>query len=230
MAWSEWWTVFGLGLTLGFKHALDSDHLVAVMSLVTETRSIRKSALFGATWGVGHTVTLLACGAVILLFRIQFPARLAMSFEFLVGIMLVILGVHVVIKAVREKVHIHWHTHGDITHIHFHSHKHGADHDHVHLRRPLLVGIVHGLAGSGALTLLVLSTLHSVIQGLLFILIFGLGSILGMMLTGAVISVPFLWTQRLTRVHRVVQSLAGLLSIGLGIVIMLEIIAAFSAA
>jgi len=214
-------TIFGLGLALGFKHALDSDHVAAILSLVSETRSLRRAALYGAFWGLGHTLTLFVVGTVLLLLKWQVPPRVAAVFELLVGAVLIGLGVHVLIRMYREKVHIHWHSHGDVTHIHFHSHRHSAEHDHVH--RPLLVGVVHGLAGSGSLTLLVMTTLPSVLQGIVFILVFGLGSILGMVLTGAAVGVPFTLTRRLERLHRVVQVLAGGLSIAVGLLMIVEI-------
>lgn len=214
-------TVFGLGLALGFKHAFDSDHVAAILSLVSETRSLRRAALYGALWGIGHTLTLFVVGTVLLLLKWEVPVQIARTFELLVGVVLVGLGVHVLVRVYREKVHIHWHSHGDITHIHFHSHRHSAEHDHVH--RPLLVGVVHGLAGSGGLTLLVMTTMQSVLQGVVFILVFGLGSIVGMVLTGAAVGVPFTLTRRLERLHRVVQAAAGGLSIAVGLLMIVEI-------
>ncbi len=217
----ELFTIFGLGLALGFKHALDADHVAAILSLVSETRSLRRAALYGAFWGIGHTLTLFVVGTVLLLLKWEIPVRMARTFEMLVGAVLVGLGVHVLVRVYREKAHIHWHSHGDVTHIHFHSHRHSAEHDHVH--RPLLVGVVHGLAGSGSLTLLVMTTLSSILQGIVFILVFGLGSILGMVLTGAAVGVPFTLTRRLERLHRVVQAVAGGLSIAVGLLMIVEI-------
>ncbi|GBC83922.1 hypothetical protein HRbin11_00340 [bacterium HR11] len=219
-------TVFGLGLALGFKHAFDSDHVAAILSLVSETGSLRRAALYGAFWGVGHTLTLFVVGTALLLLKWQVPASMARAFEWLVGAVLIGLGIRVLVRMRRERIHIHWHSHGDVTHIHFHSHRHSADHDHVH--RPLLVGVIHGLAGSGSLTLLVMTTLPSVLQGVVFILVFGLGSILGMVLTGAAVGVPFTLTRRLERLHRVVQALAGGLSIAVGILMIVEIIVEIS--
>jgi sulfite exporter TauE/SafE len=213
-------TVFGLGLALGFRHAFDSDHVAAILSLVSETRSLRRAALYGVFWGIGHTLTLFIVGTALLLLKWEIPARVAQAFEWLVGLVLIGLGIHVLVRMYREKVHIHWHSHGDVTHIHFHSHRHSADHDHVH--RPLLVGVVHGLAGSGSLTLLVMTTLPSVLQGVAFILVFGLGSILGMVLTGTAVGVPFTLTRRLERLHRVVQGVAGGLSIAVGLLLIVS--------
>lgn len=214
-------TIFGLGLVLGFRHAFDSDHIAAILSLVSETRSLRRAALYGAFWGIGHTLTLFIVGTTLFLLKWEIPARVAQAFECLVGLVLIGLGIHVLVRMYREKVHIHWHSHGAVTHIHFHSHRHSADHDHVH--RPLLVGVVHGLAGSGSLTLLVMTTLPSVLQGVVFILVFGLGSILGMVLTGTAVGVPFTLTRRLERLHRVVQATAGGLSIAVGLLLIGEI-------
>ncbi|MCS7312777.1 MAG: sulfite exporter TauE/SafE family protein [Acidobacteria bacterium] len=216
-----WLTVFGLGLVLGFRHAFDSDHVAAILSLVSETRRLRRAALYGAFWGLGHTLTLFVVGTTLLLFKWEIPTPVVQAFELLVGVVLIGLGVHVLVRMYREKVHIHWHSHGDVTHIHFHSHRHSAAHDHVH--RPLLVGVIHGLAGSGSLTLLVMASLPSVFQGIVFILIFGLGSILGMVLTGAAVGVPFILTRQLEQLHRVVHAVAGGLSIAIGLLMIVEI-------
>jgi len=215
--------ILGLGLLLGMKHALDADHVVAVSTIVTENRKLWRSSLIGAFWGLGHTLTLLLVGIVILIFKLAIPEKLALGFEFAAGAMLVLLGLLVARRMVRDLWHVHFHEHEGQAHLHWHSHKDAPGHDHVHLpMKSLLVGMVHGLAGSAALMLLILATIKSVWQGILYVLVFGLGSIGGMMLLTTAISLPFLWAARLEGARRAIAVLAGLTSIALGLTIMYE--------
>lgn len=214
-------TLLGLGFVLGLKHALDADHIVAVSTIVSQTGSLKKSSLFGAIWGIGHTTTLLIVGLIILGLKLAIPAWLALSFEFLVGIMLVVLGVDVLLKVRQDKLHVHKHVHEGIKHTHVHSHKDSNIHNHVH--RSFAVGMVHGLAGSATLMLLVLASANSLAQGVGYILVFGIGSILGMLIVSAIIGLPFVLTTKFETVHNRVRILAGSFSILLGSTIMYEI-------
>jgi len=214
-------TLLGLGFVLGLKHALDADHVVAISTIVSHTKSLKKSSLFGAIWGVGHTTTLFLVGLAILIFKLTIPDKLALSFEFLVGIVLVVLGIDVLRKIIKEKTHWHRHQHGKVRHTHFHSHEALSSHNHLH--KSFIVGMVHGLAGSAALMLLVLTTVKSISQGLLYILVFGVGSILGMLLVSGVIGLSFLWTTRFDGLHNGVKVLTGSISIVLGFIIMYQI-------
>lgn len=214
-------TLFGLGFVLGLKHALDADHVVAVSTIVSQTKSLKKSLLAGAIWGVGHTITLLLVGLVILIFKLTIPDKLALSFELIVGVVLVVLGVDVLRKVIREKVHLHEHQHGSSVHTHLHPHKESWSHDHTH--RSFVVGMIHGLAGSATLMLLVLTTVGSVFQGLLYILIFGVGSIIGMLIVSGIIGFPFLLLAKFGKINDSVKILAGTISIVLGFTIMYKI-------
>ncbi|MBQ04735.1 urease accessory protein UreH, partial [Candidatus Bathyarchaeota archaeon] len=151
-----------------------------------------KSSLVGIVWGIGHTATLFLVGIIVLFLSISIPQELILSFEFLVGVVILLLGVLVLRSAVTVKIHLHHHSHGDQTHIHLHSHKEGDSHHHIH--RSFILGMVHGIAGSGALMLLVLSTVESITAGITYILLFGVGSILGMLILSAVIGLPFIIT------------------------------------
>ncbi len=218
-------TLLSLGLVLGLEHALDADHVVAVSTLVSQTKSLKRSSLFGILWGMGHTTTLFVVGLVILLFKLTIPQKLALSFEFLVGIVLVLLGVDVLRKVVQGRVHLHPHTHPDgTTHVHLHAHdqphEQPEESAHHHHHRSFLVGLVHGLAGSSALMLLVLTTVESVWQGIFFILIFGVGSILGMMVTSTLIALPMKAVTNFARLDRGLRLAAGAISIVLGMLIM----------
>jgi sulfite exporter TauE/SafE len=218
-------TALFLGLLLGVKHALDADHVVAVTTIVSRSRSILRSALVGLTWGIGHTIALFAAGFAVLALKLTIPDKIALSMEFAVGVLLVLLGVPLLKQLITNRGHIHPHQHGDKVHFHNHSHSDTPVHQHIHLRRPLLVGMLHGLAGSGALTLLVLNTMPSLAQGLAFLLVFGVGSILSMLVLSGLISIPFKLTARLSlRLNLWVHGVAGFISIVLGLFIMCEIV------
>lgn len=213
--------LLGLGFILGLKHALDADHVVAVSTIVSQTKNLKKSSLAGAIWGVGHTATLFLVGLVILVFKLAIPDKLALSFEFIVGVVLVVLGVDVLRKVIKGKVHLHEHQHGDSVHTHLHSHKESPSHNYIH--KSFVVGTIHGLAGSAALMLLVLTTVNSIFQGLLYILIFGIGSIVGMLIVSGIIALPFLLSSKFDKINNIVKILAGTISIVLGFTIMYEI-------
>ena len=180
-----------------------------------------KSSLVGIIWGIGHTITLFIIGIVVLFLSISIPQELILSFEFLVGGVILLLGVLVLRSAITVKIHLHRHSHEDQTHTHLHSHKKGDSHRHIH--RSLILGMVHGIAGSGALMLLALSTVESIMDGITYILIFGVGSILGMLILSAVIGLPFIFTaNKLGNMNRIIQAIAGVVSIGLGAFIMYQ--------
>jgi sulfite exporter TauE/SafE len=221
---------FGLGLLLGIQHALDPDHLIAISTIVSEQRNYKWASLIGAFWGLGHTTTLFIVGLLVIGLRVTIPPRLGSGLELLVALMLVILGVNVLRKSFgAERVHLHAHSHSPETHTHFHVHEnpkqdHGHNHPFKAMRRPFIVGMVHGLAGSAALMLLVLSTIESPLGGLLYIVIFGLGSVGGMLLLSGIIGLPFILTaQRFSLMNRWIRVVAGFASIGFGLFLGWEI-------
>jgi ABC-type nickel/cobalt efflux system permease component RcnA len=221
---SSLFAAFVLGLLLGIQHALDPDHLIAVSTIVSEQKSFKWASLIGAFWGLGHTATLFVVGLLVIGLRFTIPPRAALGLEFLVALMLVILGLSVFWRSFgADRVHLHTHSHNPETHSHFHVHENPQqDHGHGHpfkaMRRPFFVGAVHGLAGSAALMLLVLSTISSPLGGLAYILIFGLGSVGGMLALSSLISVPFILTaQRFTLLNRWVRVVAGSASVIFGL-------------
>ncbi|MBI4303406.1 MAG: sulfite exporter TauE/SafE family protein [Chloroflexi bacterium] len=208
------------GFLLGVKHALDADHVLAITTIVSRNRSLLRSVLAGVSWGVGHTFTLFAVGLAVLVFKLAIPDKLALSMEFIVGVILVLLGLSVIGRLVTRRVHLHRHPHDAASH----SHDEAPGHDHRYLGRPLLIGMVHGLAGSGALTVLVLSVMPSVGQGLFFLLVFGAGSILGMLVFSGLIGLPFRFTTQVShRLNLWLQGVAGVASIAFGLFMMWEI-------
>jgi hypothetical protein len=230
---NDYLTILSLGLLLGVRHAFDADHLAAVSTIVSRHSDLRTSGLIGLCWGLGHTVVLLVVGSLVLSVGVTIPEKLSAVLEFGVGALLVWLGVSLGMVWIRDRWHLHAHRHDGTLHRHLHSHLEHADHDHPHwLRisvRPTLVGMAHGLAGSAALLLVVLSTVRTLWQGLLYIGVFGLGSILGMMVVGLLVSLPLAvssaWTERS---RMAVQGLASFGSIALGLAMMIRIGLAFS--
>ena len=224
MSDAQFLTSVGLGFLLGARHALDADHIAAVSTIVSERPNLRASGVVGLCWGIGHTVVLLIVGAAIVAFKVNIPASIADWFELAVGMMLVGLGASLAVKIARERWHYHEHEHGGQRHLHVHYHKDRAHHEHSHWfqgsLKPFAVGMVHGLAGSAALALMVVSTVRTAGEALLYIAVFGLGSILGMVLLGTIIALPLIATASIGRwASSVVQGLASLASIGLGLTI-----------
>lgn len=221
-------TILGVGFVLGARHALDADHLAAVSTILSRRPSLQASGFIGLCWGVGHTLMLLLVGIAVILLKVTIPESLAQTFEFGIGIMLVVLGGSLAWSIYREGWHLHAHEHDGERHLHLHSHQEDKYHRHQHWMhlsvRPLLIGMLHGMAGSAGLMLIVLSTVETMWQGVAYILTFGIGSIIGMVLLGLLISVPLVFSATFgRRVQHVVQGLAGLGSILLGLTMMARI-------
>jgi ABC-type nickel/cobalt efflux system permease component RcnA len=215
-----------LGMLLGMRHALDADHLAAVATLVTRSRSVGQTVWQGVAWGTGHTITLLLFGGAVLVLGLVLPEQAALALELAVGVMLVVLGGEVLYRLWRGRVHFHAHRHeGGTQHFHAHAHEgesqeHNPDrHEHVHgfPLRAMVVGMVHGMAGSAALILLSLETLRTPASGLAYIALFGVGSIVGMAALSVVIAIPLhLNSQRLNRAHNSLSALVGVGTLLLG--------------
>ena len=218
-------SVLVLGFLLGIKHAVEADHVAAIASLATRSVSAGATMQLGVIWGLGHTLTLFLFGGLVLVLDSIIPELLAQGLEVAVGFMLLFLGGDVIRRVIREKIHFHKHSHEQTTHFHAHSHAggdHSCDsHHHQHAKRgpirALLVGMMHGMAGSAALILLVLQTVDSLWTGLFYIAIFGCGSILGMGLMAGVISLPMGYSGRsLTWLHSSLTTVVGLVTIIVG--------------
>ncbi len=207
--------MLGLGFTLGLRHALDADHVAAVSTVVARSSSVWRSGAIGVCWGLGHTLMLIVAGIVVLGFKVAIPPQVAQWFEFAVGGMLVVLGGSLARALYREGWHWHSHEHEGGLHRHLHQHRATDGHDHAHWLdgaiRPFVVGMVHGLAGSAALLLLVVSAVRTATEAVTYIAVFGLGSILGMMAVGALVSLPVLYADAWHPLAR--WSLRGLMSL-----------------
>lgn len=224
-----------LGFLIGMQHALEADHLAAVGAMAARRGGSRRSlVLRGAVWGLGHTITLFAiCSAVILL-GLTLTDRVAATMEFAVGVMLVVLGLDVLRRLWKERIHFHVHRHDDRKpHVHAHSHAgetvaHAAsDHRHRHREglplRALAVGLVHGAAGSAGLLALAVAATGEPAVALAYVALFGVGSILGMALLSLVASWPLIAVERHAKLaHRAIGLGAGGLAIVLGVFVMTE--------
>ncbi len=253
-------SILAVGFFLGMRHATDPDHVVAVTTIVTRQRQLSRAALTGAFWGIGHTLTILVVGALIILFNVVIPTRIGLSMEFSVALMLIFLGAMNIVSFMRDApsislqaetdsavAHSHTHTHGNYVHSHTHQHSLGSHslgtHSHSYGRtplavfdrlfgklalyrtvRPFLVGVVHGLAGSAAVALLVLATIPNPRWAIAYLLVFGLGTVGGMMLITMSIASAFTFlgkgrksfSQRLALV-------SGLLSLAFGMLLVYQI-------
>jgi hypothetical protein len=245
-----------LGFALGMRHATDADHVVAVTTIVSSERRLGVAARVGLTWGLGHTLTVFAVGIAIIVFKIAIPARLGLSMELAVAIVLILLGMSAVARVFRTFVMrirclqptpappfvVHSHSHSHDGHAHFHPHVHVAgesllDHrDHrltasqrLSLQHPLTrafgVGLVHGLAGSAAVALLVLSAIPKPGWAALYLVVFGAGTMVGMMLITIAIALPFaLATGTMARLNRAFVVGSGLASFGFGLILVYRIV------
>ena len=217
----------GLGFVLGMQHALEADHIAAVSSIAARRSKVGDIVKHGLTWGLGHTITLFLFAGAALVLGQAIPEHIERPLETAVGIMLVGLGAHVLWRLWRDRVHFHQHSHGDGTrHIHVHSHageaaphaRSGHDHAHGFRWRSLLVGLMHGMAGSAALLVLTVSQARDPVQGLLYVLLFGVGSMIGMGALSTAIALPIAASAKfLTWANRGLQVAVGIATIAIGL-------------
>ena len=209
--------IASIGFLLGMRHATDADHVIAVSTIVSRERGLLKAGMIGALWGIGHTFTIVMVGIAIILFKIAIPTRLGLSMEFSVGLMLILLGVLNLTGLIQRWMGKVDHAHVDMEHLHKDPEVPGRS-SLWSFTRPLVVGIVHGMAGSAAIALLVMTTIPTPAWEIFYILIFGIGTIAGMMLITACIALPAACTARRFSAwnHRLIYA-SGLLSLGFGL-------------
>ena len=228
--------ILGLGFLLGMQHALEADHIAAVSSLAARRTHIGDIVKHGLTWGLGHTLSLFVFAGVAILLGHAIPEHFARPLETAVGVMLVGLGAHVLWRLWRDRVHFHRHGHSDGT-VHFHAHSHAGEtvahtraaHAHAHgfRWRALLVGLMHGMAGSAALLVLAASRASSPAAGLGYVALFGIGSMVGMGALSTVIAVPLAVSARsLTWANRGLQGAVGLATVAIGMMTVVETVLA----
>ncbi|TLS38424.1 urease accessory protein UreH [Pseudalkalibacillus caeni] len=194
------YSILGVGFVLGIKHAIEPDHIVAVSTIAGRSKSMWKSSVAGVFWGIGHTATLLVVGMLLIFFKTQMTESLVLSLEFVVGIMLVYLGTTTLYSKNKQIDY----SYGTVQ------------------KKSMAIGFVHGLAGSAAMVLLTLSTVESMLQGLWYILIFGLGTVAGMLMFSTFLSMPFLLAKR-KRLHPNLIGATGVISILFGLYYMFNL-------
>lgn len=215
-----------LGFMIGIRHALEADHLAAVSALATGSTSPSQTVRLGVVWGVGHTLALLLVGMTAVVMGATVPERWAAWLELAVGVMLIGLGGDVIRRLVRDRIHIHTHVHQDgAWHLHAHSHRgererHAGTHSHPHPDRfpfrALAVGLMHGMAGSAVLIVIVLANVESLASALAYLLLFGIGSIAGMAMLSAIISWPLASARALPWFHNALQAAIGVVTVVIG--------------
>ena len=248
-------SIIAVGFFLGMRHATDPDHVIAVTTIVSRQRNLLKAAMTGIFWGIGHTLTIFVVGTIIIIFDVVIPARIGLSMELSVGLMLIVLGMLNIVSFVRsarsissqyqedsEVVHRHPHSHGDYVHSHVHGHA-PETHPHSHQQtpltwldrlfgriglyqqlRPLVVGVVHGLAGSAAVALLILTTIRNPHWAIVYLLVFGAGTVGGMMLITMSIASAFNFLgKKQERFSQRLGLASGLVSLAFGVVLAYQI-------
>ena len=189
-----------LGTVLGARHATDADHVVAVTTIVTRQRRLLDAMRIGALWGLGHTATLFAVGGAIILLHLAVPPRLSLAMEFAVALMLIGLGLYNLLDRGRRSTAP------------------------PSVARPVAVGVVHGLAGSAAVALLVLAAIPSPAWALGYLILFGVGTIAGMSVVTLALAAPVAWTAtRFARINRTLQLVSGSLSVALGVALAFQL-------
>lgn len=217
-----------LGLVTGLRHSIEADHVAAVLSVVASNRkNIKRASMLGAIWGLGHTTSLFVAGLVVLLLAVNISDTISNRLEFGVGIMLLFLGVTTFtgwsigkfFKGLRHRksssssshAHIHHHQ-GNVVH----SHRHVHDDEHGHGHKSLIIGMIHGMAGSGALLVIVLSTINSIPLGLAYIAIFGAGSIGGMVGISTLMGIPFVKLSDSAKISMALRYAAAITTLAIG--------------
>lgn len=204
---------------LGVQHAFEPDHVVAISTITMRNRSILRSLVTGSVWGLGHTLTLLVAGLLFIVLKMQLPASIADSFELGVGFMLIVLGIWAIVSLKEKKLQPHAQSQNR-SHAHIHSYARSAFREHAHV--PFSVGIVHGLAGSGALVILVMSSMTNVVQGFSFIAPFGVGLIFAKSMIASALGLPSAFGGKSSDlIGLLLSAAAGFLSVALGTFILL---------
>lgn len=205
-------TILGLGFLLGIRHATDSDHVIAISTITARQKNVKSSAVVGGMWGVGHCIMVTLVGILIIYFHLNIPSRIETLLEFGVGIMLVILGIINIFKIIRLPIiHKHEHSHEKKVHAHLHF----------HLIKPLLIGSMHGLAGSAAIALLILATISDPVSAAFYLLVFNVGVIVGMMIITTLIGASLVYVKnKINNLNTYFVLGSGIISFVFGLYIM----------
>lgn len=242
-------SILAIGLLLGIRHATDADHVVAVSTIVAQQRKLGSASIIGALWGIGHTITVLMVGVAIIVFHVVIPPRVGLFLEFTVALALITLGIlnltgmlQIIISKLTpgDPHHSHLHIHDADPHIHIHHHEGKQESEKTgekislkglirqigifQFARPIVIGLIHGLAGSAAVAILILSTIQNPQVAILYLLIFGVGTIVGMMLITTLLGMPIIFTaNRFAGMQRHITVASGILSVLFGVYLAYEI-------
>lgn len=230
-------SILALGLLLGIRHATDADHVIAISTISTKEKGIKESALIGILWAIGHSITVTLVGVPIIFFSLKIPLKIGMVLEFSVGAMLVVLGLinlysyrSQLFKTLTSIIHNHSHSHLNTQHAHVHIHLKNNPNDQIHhlslsrIVRPISIGLIHGLAGSSTIAILILSTIRSSLLAAIYLIIFHVGVILGMMIITTLLGISInAANKKIAFLHKYLVLGSGLLSIIFGVYIMRQI-------
>lgn len=222
------------GLMIGLLHAFEPDHLSAVSTQLlnkknppTNSKKLRlksltiNSSFRGALWGMGHTSSIILIGLLIAGLSLNIPSNFFVSAEILVGLMLIILGIFTITnRSILKPKHIHPHTHSNGV-SHTHSHSHNENHKHGH--KSYLIGCIHGIAGSGSLVALTASTIGGFEMMISFLILFGIGSIIGMTVASGILGLPLILLSKISSVAKYLRYVIAGITLIIGINIVLTI-------
>jgi len=218
--------VVGIGLVLGFRHAFEPDHLAAVSTLATRQGSVLAACRLGLAWALGHTASVGAVVLTIIVADVRFPASLWPAADVVVGLLLVGLGGSVIYRYARGRWHLHAHSHGseEGTHLHLHSHSLGHSHSHAHpgddVRRSLGFGLLHGLAGSATILVLLVASAPTRGAQVAYFSAFAAGTMLGMCaVSAALATVIRVASRRGARWARVLHLTSATASVVVGVLL-----------
>ena len=218
-------SILVVGFILGIKHAMEPDHVIAVSTMVSKTKKLLSSSIIGIFWGVGHTITLFIVGMVFIFMKKEIPIEVALFLEFAVGVMLVYLGIKSYVSAEKNHIHSHKHTHNDILHDHFHEKN--VNHEHANNKLPYFkstfIGLVHGLSGSAAMILLTMTSVKDPWQAGMYITLFGLGTVMGMLICTVLIGIPFTLSNDNKKMSITLSRFAGIISSIYGVYYMYDL-------
>jgi sulfite exporter TauE/SafE len=221
------WSVLFVGFILGIKGGTEPDHVVAVSTIASQNKKLWKAAVTGVFWGIGHTTTLFAVSIALILFKGEIPEAWALSFEMIVGIMMIYLGFTTIYSLRKRKIHAHVHKHSGVEHMHFHYHQDTETHVHPHSvelhRKPFLIGLIHGLAGSAAMVLLTASSVGSLWEAAMYLFVYGVGTLIGMFACTALISIPFVLSNQNFKLNHSLIHVAGTISFVYGVYLIYSI-------
>lgn len=215
-----------IGFVFGLYHAVEADHLAAVSAIVSEHKNVLTASIIGGFWGFGHTISLFVVGGLVIFLKFEITESTEGLLEGVVGVMLVVLGINAIRKIFAvQKIHAHSHAHGghEHSHIHIHHNEKTETSHHRFAPRAVAVGMIHGLAGSAGLMLLVLPTIPSATVALIYVGIFGVGSIAGMMIMSLLMGLPLYFTaERFITINKGIRLLAGAFSLVWGSLLISE--------